>query len=683
MTFNEAIAIFGRPIPLIFKIITDAGTHIMMNSPSGWNGNMFNWTRNRTTMAVIRSFSDEFTFVGVERDLIMSVPNSGNLNSDTFVEMWKLNSTTLEYELDYKGRVNYTDITDDGTECKVKLIDMGIFAFIERNSSIDYELKQFTDFLKYSDIGDWYISNAINQYAQWSQDIITTSAPSLQVFRPFLLLDNETQGLQNQVAGIKIDFFGYEVHWDNGWQPYYRTDLGFYTSANGVNQIQFNIKIQTLQSFAGNPCTLALQSEDLYTYVTIQDFTVSPSGANVDVVKTIDFNSSGVQLWKLVLIFSARLINGQIFTIPSITGEISINKFRKTSDLEVVSLPYACEQILEQMTGSYQIVEGLEDLADKMIMNGNCLKGETIYFNSAGGGTEGMRFVPKLNWDDFTKHIRNVHGYTYVIKEDRVVFTKEPFSTDVWVDLGEVGKFKQTVMKDYLYKSVKAGFGQVDSVDRYIFDLQREKTFDLVDFKVVDANVLDLSSNINCSVYAINEKFRETYDAERDILEDNDLFMIDTEVVPILGRIPKYNQNSYIKIGAGNFFNLDYTAMRIMERHTAYLQLLNSNFELEYKNQNKAVDVSFVNEEFGRVTNEDQDVNADYPITLHPQRIETILYEIETSERNINFRELLENSNKIITFTYKNETFYGYFDDFGESSYNQETKTIRLIKAKI
>ena len=145
--------------------------------------------------------------------------------------------------------------------------------------------------------------------------------------------------------------------------------------------------------------------------------------------------------------------------------------------------------------------------------------------------------------------------------------------------------------------------------------MQREKTFDLVDFKVVDANVLDLSSNINCSVYAINEKFRETYDAERDILEDNDLFMIDTEVVPILGRITKYNQNSYIRIGASNFFNLDYTALRIMERHTAYLQLLNQNFELEYKNQNKSVDVSFVNNEFGRVTNEDQDVNATYPIT--------------------------------------------------------------------
>jgi hypothetical protein len=680
MNIQDAIQKWGRPIPFVFKLITETATYVLDNSPSKWDGSLWNTTRNRESLAVVRSFSDELVFSGVDRERIMSVPLSGNLNQDVFIEIWKLNRTTVDYELYYKGRVNYTDVQDDTIECKIKLIDIDVFAHLDRNSSVDYEMLATPSFLNYTDIGDWYSNRAIQVPSNYEHGPSPTSN-SLIVLRPFIEFENPQGGIQNQDAGIRQPLSGIQKHRVFGgfdFEPFYRTDLGFFNSVAGTNQIQLNVR-HILQKLQGVPVTYALENESLMTYIPLHHHTPTTNNAHVVHINvTKDFNSPYAQLWKLVYIYSAPLLSNQLVRIFGFSGEIAVNKFRKSSIVPCIPIPNMAVNLLRGMTDNeFSTVEGLSDLSKKVVLSGNCLKGLSSY------GNLDLRFPIKTNWDAFTKHLRNVHGYTYRVEGDKIVFTNEPFKDEIWTDLGEVGTFKQTIMKDFLYKRVRAGFGQIESNDKYIFDLQREKTFDLEKFKIIDANELDLNSEINCSVYAINEKFRERYDNDREIAEDNDLFMIDAEYGFGGALYPIYNQNSFIKIGAKNFFNLDYTAMRILQRHSAMLQILNPDLELHYKNQNTDSDVDFINEEFGQITYEDENINQAFPIIKHPQRIEPIIYEVELSEREINFKELLENSDKIITFTYRNENYAGYFDDFGESSWSQETKTLRLIKAKI
>jgi hypothetical protein len=677
MNIQDAIQKWGRPIPFVFKLITETDTYVLDNSPSKWDGSLWNYTRNRESLAVVRSFSDELVFSGVDRERIMSVPLSGNLNQDVFVEIWKLNRTTVDYELDYKGRVNYTDVQDDTIECKIKLIDIDVFAHLDRNSTVDYEMMASWAFLNYTDIGDWYLNRATQVNALWVSTVFATD--TFIVVRPFIEFDNPQGGIQNQDAGLRWGNV-IDLHREFGqdWEQFYRTDLGFFNSAVGTNQIQINVR-HPLIGLQGRPVTYALENEALNTYITLADYVPTSNSEIFELNVIKDFDSTSAQLWKLVYIVNKPFSIGENFRVDGFSGEIAVNKFRKSSIVPCITIPNMAVNLLRGMSNNeFNVVEGLGDLSEKMILTGSCLKGESTYLDFPN-----VRFPIKANWDAFTKHLRNVHGYTYRVESDKIVFTNEPFKTQTWTDLGEVGTFKQTVMKDFLYKRVRAGFGQVDSIDKFIFDLQREKTFDLEKFKVIDANELDLTSEINCSVYAINDNFRETYDTDRELTEDNDLFMIDTEVIG--GNIPTpiYNQNSYIKIGAKNFFNLNYTAMRILQRHSAMLQILNPDLGLHYKNQNTDSDVDFINEEFGQITYEDENINQAFPIIKHPQRIEPIIYEVELSEREINFKELLENSDKIITFTYRNENYAGYFDDFGESSWSQETKTLRLIKAKI
>jgi hypothetical protein len=112
---NRAVvlATFGEDRKLVFTIETSTEEVILLNSPNKWNESNYNYTRNRESMAVIRSFSNSIEFDGVARDIINSyVPNK--LNENVYINIYKCDSSTFVYSLDYRGRIDFNKYSDDG-----------------------------------------------------------------------------------------------------------------------------------------------------------------------------------------------------------------------------------------------------------------------------------------------------------------------------------------------------------------------------------------------------------------------------------------------------------------------------------------------------------------------------------------------------------------------------------------
>ena len=214
-------------------------------------------------------------------------------------------------------------------------------------------------------------------------------------------------------------------------------------------------------------------------------------------------------------------------------------------------------------------------------------------------------------------------------------------------------------------------------------------------------NTLDLSLPISVNAYEIDAMFRKINAMSNadgtDFEEDNDIFLIhattniisddyDVVIMPITTALSS-------KTGVESFiFNVKFTPTRIIERNLLMLHpsLVNDTDVVKMTARTKNVDF-FLTEQTKGTYYEGRDfkisprcgTTTDPILTDDNYKIEAIQYEFTAPTEDFDIRTILNNTTKLILFSYNGIRYAGYIDDFANNPYSQESKTIKLIKAHL
>jgi hypothetical protein len=111
-------------------------------APDGWEDQLLNWERGFTYYGIIRAYSMENKFVGDGANILKYLYLTYGINAFGLVKVKRYNTleTILDYELVYKGELDFTQYSSEDNFAVCKIVEGGFLNELTAKESVDYEI---------------------------------------------------------------------------------------------------------------------------------------------------------------------------------------------------------------------------------------------------------------------------------------------------------------------------------------------------------------------------------------------------------------------------------------------------------------------------------------------------------------------------------------------------------------
>lgn len=117
--------LLGNP-EFIYFLIYESNRYQIPMLPEGWDKNSkVSYTRDNEYFGLIRSWGLPLDFIGKGADILRQAYYSKGIQAGVGIEVQKLNHNTLEYDISFKGDIDFSGAKDRGTVFSTTLMQGG------------------------------------------------------------------------------------------------------------------------------------------------------------------------------------------------------------------------------------------------------------------------------------------------------------------------------------------------------------------------------------------------------------------------------------------------------------------------------------------------------------------------------------------------------------------------------
>lgn len=145
---------------LIFTISIRGHSTFLQHSPIGWDDSLVRWEKSQKYHGLFRSFSIPLEFVKEGAAVLRNAFYTDGIEAKVFVQIKKLDRTTLNYIDTYHAEVDFSTFQDKEHSVEVNLVDGGLSKRIKSREKIIFE----TDIDWQSSYTSFYIEHKSEYY---------------------------------------------------------------------------------------------------------------------------------------------------------------------------------------------------------------------------------------------------------------------------------------------------------------------------------------------------------------------------------------------------------------------------------------------------------------------------------------------------------------------------------------
>lgn len=710
---------WGEYQPYIFRFLYTIGVidyyYDCYNIPEGWNAQSIKITRNRNNIGLVRTYAEGVTFIGDDAIFLLDYFNTYRFNIKMKVEIYELNTVTIDYDLYYSGFADFTKFSFKDFKFKLDLIDNQVQSLIDNNGDKEYsllpadytpylfdyeysgieifeiaEFKRTTTGLQVPDRGSRVapaecfinlsttafgnVDTKLTEFNLISSEIIEYYGNPTQATAPIIVIKRN--------GSLHVDInYQFAIYWTDGagikpiaW------DLRVNNGSVDMDSGQYTLGSGTL-SYDGS-------NRAVFSVVTTADFSVVANEELFLMLRIIrDDQGIGVGTDPFTLYHNIGTVQQQVTN----TVNFAFKETYTPKLIKGIRFDHLLQLSLSKVTNdiSFFVNNSDVDFSKVFMFNGNLIRDLLTY-----------NLNVKLN--DLLTFIMRKYGLGYEMDGDNLTF----YNMGDFFDITQVGytfdepaNFEIISNTDLIHSTIKSGDKPFDS--EYLsgkFSVHEETIFKTpVD---VVTNELNLMCEISTNPFEIEDMVRNAIDTET--LTD---YEGDYQLVAILSKLKSTNLYQIDRDGLftddyipadyfypTTIYNLKFSPIRIIERNLMYAHqtLYNDCDTIKAQKRTKYEDFycAFAGENikyefadfkiFPRCTGSDPNAphltNSDYKI--EPK---TIQFTIPTTQFNLS--TLLANAKKKMEVTSNGVNYYGFLDDSGVNLLTNEEQTVRLIEA--
>ena len=676
------------------NVVDLSPTKIPLNfAPQNWDITQLDWERGFKYHGIVRKTSTTFEFHKDSANILRSIYYNGGVNAYAKFVIERFNNTfaVQNYELLYDGEINFVSYRSTlyGVQCEI--IEGGFLNKLESREDANYDIDLYTNpnqiWVKMDGINFQEVCHYISATGGF-----TISGNNFDIFYPFRVVTTEGVvvskyqepdqliPIKNVVTNITPNAITYNIELSGV------VDIDISPSAGTPKFFRIRILerdalgvIVGIQTIFTSP---AINSTG-YNIINVPLFTTSytlPSGYSLGISSTL-VDSSGVgsttSFWSII--DSALNLN------------ISADIRTKTTYIKCLRPLYVFSELINRISDG-------DTSADSQLLDANEDKVITSF--------DSIRNLPNsklnTNFEDFYKSMNNIfntslsydkiNDYCY-LESKATVYDN---STTV-LNLGEISEFEIIPHTNDLFAKLKASYKSFtyDSVNgKDEFNTLNEFLSPLT----AVSTELNLSDTYRADMYGIElTRLNLTNKTVTDGDSDNDIAVIHIEN-SVAGQIPAGNFGAgedYYNLYRDNTltisniyspqtaFNIYFSPKRCLLRQGNYLRSLMYGNDAEFikyqiSSKNNNLGLKMVTNDGTTIIDEGADILIS---TLDNIIFKPTLFQFKTKV-NISLDTIMNTTPyQLCSFTFKNNTYYGYFIKSSLQPAFNEAQTFRLMCA--
>ena len=677
------------------NVVDLSPTKIPLNfAPKNWDITQLDWQRGFKYHGIVRKTSTTFEFHKDSANILRSIYYNGGVNGYAKFVIERFNNTfaVQNYELLYDGEINFVSYRSTlyGVQCEI--IEGGFLNKLESRNDTNYDIDLYTNPNQI-----WVKMDGINlqeicHYIARTGGIIMPSN-SFDIFYPFSILSTE--------GNVRSKY----------QQPDSTIPIKSVVTNITPNTVTYNIKLNgvidiNLYSFTPVPAFLIIR-------ITQMNAVGIVVATPVIIFTSPAINSTGYNIINVPLITTSyTLPAGHSFSISSLLVDSSGNggtnllweivdtglDLQISADIRTKTTYIKCLRPLYVFSELINRISDGDTNADSQLLDANEDKVITSF--------DSIRNLPNsklnTNFKDFYESMNNIfntslsydkiNDYCY-LESKATVYDN---STTV-LNLGEISEFEIITHTEDLFSKLEASYKSFtyDSVNgKDEFNTLNEFLSPLT----AVSTSLNLSKTYRADMYGIEiTRLNLTNKTVTDGDSDNDIAVIHIEN-SVAGQIPAGNFGAgedYYNLYRDNTltisniyspqtaFNIFFSPKRCLLRQGNYLRSLMFGNDAEFikyqiSSKNNNLGLKMVTNDGTTIIDEGADILIS---TLDGIIFKPTLFQFKTKV-NISLDTIMNTTPyQLCSFTFKNNTYYGYFIKSSLQPAFNEAQTFRLMCA--
>ena len=669
---------FTNSTPEVIRYICDF-------APEGWDSQSLQFVRSRSKWGVFRSYTADLSFCDTDYAFLESYLADFKTEGDLKLNIYQIINETNDYDLLYSGKVDLSKYEKKDYKFKISLIDTDLANYIEVNGGKEYEVAPNTE------VQPQFLYSGIpimeTGYLIGKDDLPTYENSYSEVrFQPSI--GNTSISVDATVSQIQPQQF--DAYQTTPYSlPFFIAGRDGFLNINGTfNTVIERDNISSIDiSFRKADGTLLdnLISESFSPYISSKFYQL-----------TLDSTLNLAKEDEVYLIVTVILYapTGQIWTLEFDTDvKCEFTETIISKQFQYYKLKELTELMLSKVTeGKFTSVELTDDLI------GTTATSDTLIITN-GSWSKGFNAKVKLN--DLLELIQKKLGKGYELTATGIKFSPiaDFFGSTALLQFDEVKGFAERSLPDYLFNTISTGEEPFDSEYLAGYYAPFEKSIFKTPVNSVK-NELNLVPSISSNPFEIESMARGigVDEDKTDQKEDDKLYLISVLYNGQSG--PKFivkrpaldYANSSTSGIEPYIYNVELSPIRTLERNLLMVHpsLINDTDLVKVQARTKNADFySTIDSLESYYENLDFKIMPRCTATTGPfltgdnYKIEAIQYEFTAPTEDFDIRTILNNTTKLILFSYNGVRRAGYLDDFTNNPYSQEAKTIKLIKAHL
>lgn len=665
----------------------------LIYAPQNWDVTELNWERGFKYHGIVRKTSTTFEFHKDSASILRSVYYNGGVNAYAKFVIERFNDTfaVQNYELLYDGEINFVSYKSTlyGVQCEI--IEGGFLNKLGSREDTNYDIDLYTNpnqiWVKMDGINLQFLFNWLSPSGQnvpvtfykryipqFSGGLGEGTNKSVRIYDQFFAV-----GVVQPVKLIENDTLGV-VNFDLTFDYNYN----IYTPSHDV---YFEIGYEKYQPSSGGTIS---------NVVVYQDPNLILTGTSTTKIGSVTVNITLNPNEGVYNEITLRRTNGSLDANPTLTQikskiHLSLNSRTPTTYIKCLRTSYVFDELINKISDG-------NTNSDSQLLDANEDKVITSF--------DSIRNLPNsklnTNFKDFYESMNNIFNTCLIYDKINNYCYLEPkvnvYDNSISVlNLGEISELEIIPHKEDLFSNLKASYNSYDydSVNgKDEFNTLNEFLSPLT----AVSTELDLSNTYRADMYGIElTRLNLTGKTVTDGENDNDVAVIHIENT-IAGQIPVGNPGAgqdYYEIYRDNTltitniyspqtaYNIFFSPKRCLFRQGNYLRSLmygNDSELIKYQisSKNNYLGLKMVTNDGTTIIDEGADILIS---TLDNIIFKPTLFEFKTKVNNS--LDLIMNATpyKLCSFTFKNNTYYGFFIKSSLQPAFNEAQTFTLLCA--
>lgn len=537
-------------------VIPSVDSYVLTNAPKGWEDNTeVSHKRSAESAGQIRSLTVPLIFTTEGALILRNQYYQFFAQSNVFIQIDKLNTSTYQYELAYYGKLNFAKCRDEDDYFTIPATEAGIATKIKAFENTQFEFPV--------DVPEAIIITLTPLTLVESADLIFTPSELDQQpgFTGLSIVNNEIKSVNQSVQ---------DVEYMTALTPDFSTSDRWVYNAQVANTVKISIENAdgAIQSFgtAGNQFRLQLVKQDGTVVYTFYDRTISNNFEAFLINGSVDVSLSIGEKLFLYQRTGGTLNSNVGWNWVSGTLKLSYSTQSPATTCKALRPKYLLAQLLKKMNGGFDV-----PLTSSLL---DAWKQLTITSGDAIRQIDGAKV--KTSFNDFFKSISAVTCAGHAVENSVVTMEQRQsyFRMVKTLSMLDSKDVSTETAEDLLFNTIKVGYP-----DQTYDEVNGKEEINSQQNYVIDSTgvvrELDLMSIYRADAYGIeflriNLEGKSTTDSD----SDNDVFFVYVNSVAELdGTFKPFTYGTITGVTAGNtLYNWYISPKRNLKRWGAYIR---------------------------------------------------------------------------------------------------------------